>query len=167
MQPAMRDNQLTKEEIDALLGSENEGVLSTNGEDGYPYGAPINYVYMDGRILFHGRKVGEKVGNIRRDPRACFTVVDSQGFEICGDEANNVTTVYRSVVIRGKCRFVEDEADKTQMLRAMVKATVPEKADQLLRPEVVKAAEVYEIVPESVTGKYHRPKAGNPVVKKD
>ena len=36
-----------------LLRSKDFGVLSVCGDDGYPYGVPINYVYDEGKIYFH------------------------------------------------------------------------------------------------------------------
>ena len=60
MQPNMQKYPLTEEQMDALLDRARMGVISTIGEDGYPYGTPVNFVVMDGRIFFHGRKVGEK-----------------------------------------------------------------------------------------------------------
>ncbi len=35
-----------------LLRSKDFGVLSVCGDDGYPYGVPINYVYDEGRYTF-------------------------------------------------------------------------------------------------------------------
>ena len=61
-----------------LLESSRRGVLAVNGDDGYPYAIPINYVY-DGeaqRICFHGAKIGHKVDALRACDKVCFTVFD-------------------------------------------------------------------------------------------
>ena len=87
---------------------------------GYPYGTPVNFVVMDGRIFFHGRKVGEKVSNLKRDPRCCFTVVEEKGFERCDDGACNTTSLYESVIIRGKVQIIDDDDLKMRILRATV-----------------------------------------------
>ena len=100
MQPNMQKYPLSEEQMDALMERARYGVISTVGEDGYPYGTPVNFVVLDGRIFFHGRKVGEKVSNLKRDPRCCFTVVEEQGFERCDDGACNTTSLYECVIIR-------------------------------------------------------------------
>jgi nitroimidazol reductase NimA-like FMN-containing flavoprotein (pyridoxamine 5'-phosphate oxidase superfamily) len=55
--------QMTDEECIRVLKEERRGVLSLHGEDGYPYGIPINYYYdeADGRIYLHGASSGHKL----------------------------------------------------------------------------------------------------------
>ena len=50
--------ELTKEECIEILKKEPRGVLSVQGEDGYPYGMPMTHWYneKDGKIYFHGAK---------------------------------------------------------------------------------------------------------------
>lgn len=38
-------NEIDKDAVDSLLHSCRRGVLSMNGDDGYPYSIPINYYY--------------------------------------------------------------------------------------------------------------------------
>ena len=40
--------QLTDDECLSILRREPRGVLSLCGDDGYPYGVPMNYVYDEG-----------------------------------------------------------------------------------------------------------------------
>ena len=51
------------------------GILATYGENGYPYGVPLSYVFMDGKIFFHGAMSGHKLDNLHHCVRASFTVV--------------------------------------------------------------------------------------------
>ncbi len=39
--------------------------LATNGQDGYPYIAPLNFVALEGKIYFHCTPKGEKNNLIR------------------------------------------------------------------------------------------------------
>ena len=50
-----------------LLKTQVRGVLSLLGDDGYPYGLPIDYWYneADGKLYFHGAKEGHKIDAIR------------------------------------------------------------------------------------------------------
>jgi hypothetical protein len=164
MQQKMKDNSMSAEEIDTFLTRMKEGVLCSNGEDGYPYCTPVNYIYLDGRICIHGSKKGKKIGNLRKDPRCCFTVMDPKGFEYTGETACNTTTVYESVIIRGKAVIVTDEDEKFRILRAMVDRIVPDKRTAPMETAKVPPTEIVIIDAESVTGKYHRPLAGHKVV---
>ncbi len=163
MQPNMQKYQLTDEQMDALMERSRYGVISTIGEDGYPYGTPVNFVVLDGRIFFHGRKIGEKVSNLRRDPRCCFTVVEEQGFERCDDGACNTTSLYECVIIRGKVRTIEDDAEKMRILRATVDKLTPERRMDEIDAKRVPPTGIFEIVPESRTGKYHSAEPGHKV----
>ena len=40
----------TQQECEAVLSSAWRGVLAVHGENGYPYGLPVNYLYLDGKI---------------------------------------------------------------------------------------------------------------------
>ena len=161
MQPNMQKYPLTEEQMDALLARARMGVISTIGEDGYPYGTPVNFVVMDGRIFFHGRKVGEKVSNLKRDPRCCFTVVEEKGFERCDDGEYN--TLYESVIIRGKVQIIDDDDLKMKILRATVDKLTPEWKMDEIDAKMVPPTGIFEIVPESKTGKYHSAEPGHKV----
>ena len=45
--------QLSAEETQALFAQGHHGILSVNGDDGYPYAVPVNYVFIDGKIYIH------------------------------------------------------------------------------------------------------------------
>ena len=42
-----KDRQVFDNLVTEILESGEYGVLSVFGENGYPYGVPVNYVYMD------------------------------------------------------------------------------------------------------------------------
>lgn len=164
MQPNMKKNSMDKKEIDALLERLDVGSISTIGKDGYPYSTPVNFVYMDGQVYIHGRNAGEKVENLKNNPKVSFTIWERTGYEDTGSVACDTTTVYESVSIQGDVEFVEDPAVKKKMLEAIVKKLVPDKTgmdDAKIPPTIV-----YRINAKSVTGKYHRPLAGNNVRKR-
>ena len=52
------------EVIDAILNAAEHGVLSTIDEAGYPLNLPVNFVWIDGAVVFHGAKGGEKAANM-------------------------------------------------------------------------------------------------------
>ena len=60
--------QLSEEECRHILKTEKRGVLAVNGDGGYPYTIPINYIYEEesGKIYFHGAKEGHKIDALLR-----------------------------------------------------------------------------------------------------
>jgi nitroimidazol reductase NimA-like FMN-containing flavoprotein (pyridoxamine 5'-phosphate oxidase superfamily) len=96
--------QLSDEECEKILAEQPRGVLSVLGEDGYPYGLPINFLYRDGHLYFHCAKTGHKVDALKADPRASFCTYD-QGYLIEGKRGLNI----KSVIAFGRVAFVDDE----------------------------------------------------------
>ena len=104
-----------QEEIMETIRAAEFGVLSTTGEDGVPYGTPINFTYDNGVMYFHCASEGHKLDNIRYNNSACFTVVDS--VELM---ASSFTTKYRSVVAFGKLYIVEDVEEKRKAMVSII-----------------------------------------------
>lgn len=115
--PMRRPNQALPEETGIeLLKNEKRGVLSVIGDDGYPYGTPINHFYNeeDGKIYFHGGKTGHRVDALCRDNKASYSVIDS-GVHVDGDWA----LTFRSVIIFGKIEFIDDQAEVDRICRLL------------------------------------------------
>ena len=51
----------TQQECEVVLSSAWRGILAVHGENGYPYGLPVNFLYLDGKIYFRLlRAIGAK-----------------------------------------------------------------------------------------------------------
>ena len=98
--------QISDEECVRILREEKRGVLSMTGENGYPYGIPMNHWYNpeDGKLYFHGAKEGHKLDALRKDNRVSYCVWDA-GYRREGEWALNVN----SVVVFGRITPVTDE----------------------------------------------------------
>ena len=98
--------QISERECIRILREERRGVLSVIGENGYPYGIPMNHWYNpeDGKLYFHGAKTGHKIDAIKNCDRVSYCVYDS-GFRKEGEWALNVN----SVVVFGRIKPVRDE----------------------------------------------------------
>ena len=70
--------QLSDEDCIAILKSELRGILSVLGDDGYPYGIPMNHWYCeaDGKLYFHGAKTGHKIDAISQCDKVSYCVHD-------------------------------------------------------------------------------------------
>ncbi len=118
-------NEITgKKEIEAILLGARIGRLATLGQDGYPYITPVNYVYLRGSIYFHCALQGEKLDNLRRDPKVCFAVDRPLAYIDTGYDKNlpvcDVGQYYQSVVIRGRAEIVVDMTEKVEALNALM-----------------------------------------------
>lgn len=106
--------QLGKDECVEILLKEWRGILSVYGEDGYPYGLPMNFYYDKEveKLYFHSGMKGHKIDALMRDNRVSFCVYD-KGFRKEGDWALNI----KSVIIFGNIKFVEDESRRENIMR--------------------------------------------------
>lgn len=100
--------KLSMEECVHILKTEKRGVLSVNGDNGYPYGMPMNHWYNeeDGKIYFHCGKIGHRLEALQKDAKASFCVYD-EGYCNPGQWALQV----KSVIVFGTIEIV-DEKDK-------------------------------------------------------
>ena len=98
--------QLDEEACVRILTEEKRGVLSMLGDDGYPYGIPLDHWYCpeDGKLYFHGAISGHKIDSLKKCDKVSYCVYDS-GFRREGEWALNIS----SVVVFGRISFVEDE----------------------------------------------------------
>lgn len=112
--------QLSSEATEELMLRGNHGTLSVNGDDGYPYGVPISYVYVDGAIYCHSAGKGYKVDCIKRDPKVCFSSTVSE--EIVEKET---TAKFESFIAFGKASFVDDADEKRKVMTAFVDRLTP------------------------------------------
>ncbi len=98
--------QLSAEESAQLLREGTVAVLGVLGDDGYPYTVPINYVYADGKIYFHGAKAGHKFDAITRCDKVSLCVVSQD--TIVREE---LTTYFKSVIAFGRARVLETDEE--------------------------------------------------------
>lgn len=112
--------QLPDEENVAILSTAYRGYLSVNGENGYPYTVPMNFVYDCGHIYFHSALEGHKVDVLKSNSKACFTV-------ICEpiQEENDWWYHVKSVICFGQVQFITDEEDKVARLTQLGKKYFP------------------------------------------
>ncbi|MDE6792802.1 MAG: pyridoxamine 5'-phosphate oxidase family protein [Muribaculaceae bacterium] len=106
--------QLNEEESIEILCSTTSGVLSLCGEDMHPYGVPLSHVYANGNLYFHSALNGYKLDLIRQNDNVSFTVIAKD--EIHPDR---YTTYFLSVIVFGKIRIIENEAEKKRILEIL------------------------------------------------
>lgn len=148
---ARKKQSLSQEEIRAILHTQKRGVLSVHGENGYPYGLPINFLYEEesGNLYFHSGKSGHKTDAVRANNKVCFCVYD-EGFRNEGEWALNI----RSVIVFGDLFPVDDPQRIAEICRKLSLKFTSDLAYIESEIERFAAATVcYELRPKHVTGK--------------
>ena len=142
---------LSREECVELLKKEPRGVLSLLGDDGYPYGLPIDHWYNeeDGCLYFHSGPKGHKIDAMKACDKASFCLYD-EGFRKPGEWALNI----KSVIVFGRIHIVEDHREALELTRKLsYKYTLDE---AYIQEEIDKYGHevlVFKLVPEHITGK--------------
>ena len=143
--------QIPDEECIRILKEQKRGVLSVFGDDGYPYGVPLNHWYNeeDGCLYFHGGMQGHKIDALKKCDKVSFCVLDD-GYRKEGDWA----LTFKSVIVFGKVRFVEDHAEALDICRKLslkflqdtveIEAMIQRSGSRVL---------CFALVPEHMTGK--------------
>lgn len=99
-----KNKELSEEECISILQSTKRGVLSVIGDEGYPYGMPMNHYYAeDGNIYFHCGKQGHRLDSIKACDKVSFCVYD-EGTKTDGKWALTI----RSVIVFGKIEVIDD-----------------------------------------------------------
>lgn len=106
----LKEQELDRATVDEILKRCTNGVLSLQGDNGYPYGVPISYAYTNGKIYFHCAKEGYKVDLMKADPHVAFTVVAQD--DIIPEDFN---TLFLSVMVFGTVRLVEEPAEMREI----------------------------------------------------
>ncbi len=157
MQNRMKTHGLPQEEIAKLLQNAEVAVFTTLNEDGYPYGIPVHFAYLNGKVYLHGLPIGQKNTNIEKDSRVCITVYNLGGYILPeGDEPCSTNTAYESVVMLGNAAMVQDIEVKRSALSAIVQKFTPGLSAANMPEGAIKGTGVIEITPVEVTGKYYK-----------
>lgn len=141
-------NEIDKDAVDSLLHSCRRGVLSMNGEDGYPYAIPVNYYYDEAnqKIYFHGAKAGYKVDCLNSCDKVCFAVFGNESIKDL-----EWAPYVQSVIVFGRCHLVDtnNEELKTFMMKYYPNVDLVDKVIE----EDSKFVQMYEISIEHKSGK--------------
>ena len=150
---ADREFIVSRVEMEELLQQEVLGCLGQSAE-GKPYVVPLNYAYVDGRILFHCALTGKKLDYIRANPQVCFTVARQTGR--IGDHENQdpCHVDSDSVICYGTARVVEDLDERKKVLDEFNRRFRPD-AEGISAERVENCAAV-EIQISEMTGRRER-----------
>lgn len=141
--------QLSDEECIKILNEEPRGILSVLGENDYPYGLPLDFIYHDNKIIFHSAMEGHMYDSIKKHDNVSFCVLD-RGKKV----ENEWYYVFNSVILFGKVKTVTDEKERLADIRLLGNRYFP--SEDYTEDEIRKAFErvhVFELNIEHMTGK--------------
>ncbi|MBS9782490.1 MAG: pyridoxamine 5'-phosphate oxidase family protein [Arcobacter sp.] len=149
--------------IQNLLDEMDFGTLSLC-RDNIPYSVPLNFVYVDDVIYFHGAKKGKKVDIFTSNDKACFCVAKEHSFipsyfSVDDEKACPATQFFKSVLANGEIKIVSDFDEKAKALQKLMEKMQKEgKYIALDKKEVyekmIKATLVYKLVISDISCKF-------------
>jgi nitroimidazol reductase NimA-like FMN-containing flavoprotein (pyridoxamine 5'-phosphate oxidase superfamily) len=150
------DKVMTAAEVDGFLGNAFCGRTATVGPDGYPYVVPNLFIWLRGHVYVHTAKVdGHFLTNVRHCDRVSFEVDEAGEVFPYGPVECDTSVSYRSIVLFGRIRVIEDEAEKIEFYSTFMTKYAPPDSWGRERgsfPRLGKTI-VYAITPEHITGK--------------
>ena len=146
-----KKREISVDMAEKLLITERRGVFAVNGDGGYPYAIPINYVYdkANQKIYFHGAKIGHKVDSLKNSDKVCFTVYGNEAIK-----EEEWAPFVQSVVIFGRCSLIGEAENAEAKLRLLAEKYYPD--EDSINEEIGKygkAVQMYEITIEHMSGK--------------
>jgi len=142
---------MTKDQIERVL---HRGFIGRIGcsADNKTYIIPVSYVFDSKYIYVHSRE-GMKIQIMRKNPNVCFEV-----------DSIDTMTNWRCVVAWGKFEELENEVERTKVLKILNDRLMPYLLSETMRPqggahsphsaEKDKKPVVYRISITEVTGRY-------------
>lgn len=148
-----------QQKIHTLLSEMQTGYLGLSSGD-MPYIVPLNYVWQDGNIYFHGANEGRKVDIIQKNANATFVVCDSYGTMVNPVPAET-DTAYLSVMLFGKIEMVTNLSEATSIMQQLLDKYVPGYYEKTLSKQHVEKyrsslggkTEIFKLVPSNITAK--------------
>jgi len=149
-----------KDKIEKFLRKTRTGVIGMNAED-YPYTVPVNYVWFDGSIFFHGMGSGKKVDILSEEPPVCFTVYEEFG-TVKDPMPCHADTSYMSVMLFGKIEKIHDFEEAATALWKLVEKYMPGYYQKPLTSKFIEQykssldgnrVSVFKLTPEHITAK--------------
>jgi nitroimidazol reductase NimA-like FMN-containing flavoprotein (pyridoxamine 5'-phosphate oxidase superfamily) len=144
-----------------ILNNAQYGTLALC-RDNKPYSVPINFVKIEDDIYFHGGKKGKKMQYIKNNILASFSVVESYSmiqsyFSSTENLACPATHFFKSVIIDGDIKIVDNYDEKVLALESLMKKLQPEgkykPLDEEVYKKVVNITEVFKLIPSELKGK--------------
>lgn len=152
------------QEIEEFLNEMSFGFLGTTDENGFPHITPLNYLFYDGHVYFHGSRIGDKMSQLTKQPHVSFAVAKEYAiipsYFTDPKLACPATTFFKSVLLKGTAGLVTELDEKAKILEAFMQKLQPEgnydpitPCDPAYIPQL-KAVSVVKITVQHISAKF-------------
>ena len=121
-----------REVIDRIL---DEGFICHVGfvVDGQPFVIPTGYARIEGNLIIHGSQASRMLRVLGQGIDVCVTVTLIDGL-VLARSAFHHSMNYRSVMVFGRARVIDDRAEKLQALFALSEHMIPRRWQDVREP---------------------------------
>ncbi len=140
-------------EIEDIFNSVDHCFVGLSDEEGYPYVFPMNFAYVENKIILHSGPHGTHLKNLERDNRACIAL-STEGNPIMyqhEDVACSYSVDAKSIICKGRIEFVEDFDEKYRLINLFMKRYT-DRTYQISAP-AINNLKVWTMEPEEITAK--------------
>ncbi|MFW5434963.1 pyridoxamine 5'-phosphate oxidase family protein [Paenibacillus apiarius] len=151
-------------ETEQFLQEMSFGILGTINQDGWPELTPLNFVYHDNYLYFHGSVAGQKMKNLKADQKVTFAVAKEYAIipSYFKDPklACPATAFFKSVLIKGYAEILSDLTEKAKALSAFMHKLQPEGGYDPIDPAdpdytgQIKSTSVVRVTVHDLSAKY-------------
>jgi uncharacterized protein len=149
--PARADYE--RETIEAIL---DEAMVAHLGfsVDGQPYVVPTLHARVGDQVYFHGSSASRTVRALAAGAQMCLTVTLLDGLVLARSAVHHSVN-YRSVVVLGQARAIEQPAEKMAAIEAFTERLIPGRWDEVRWPTAkeLKAIQVLALALDEASAK--------------
>ena len=150
-------------EVETIYGILDEGFIAHVGfvANGQTYVIPTGYARCGDKLLIHGSSVSRMMRVLTEEIEVCITVTLIDGL-VVARSAFHHSMNYRSVVVFGTAKIIDDENEKLEALRAFTEHIIPHRWAEVRPPTAneLKATTVLALPLREASAKI---RTGNPV----
>lgn len=153
------------EEFERIIQNGEVGYLGILTPDGFPRVVPVNYVFSQGYLYFHGAPAGEKFSVFKTNPKVSFTVAIPYSiipsYWLGTENACPITIFYHCVAIRGYGEITDTLEEKAMALQMLMEKYQPEGGYRPISPDeasyqkILEKTAVFRIKPSQTSIKVH------------
>ncbi|RMF87202.1 MAG: pyridoxamine 5'-phosphate oxidase family protein, partial [Nitrospinota bacterium] len=102
-------------------------------QDGQPFVIPTIHARWDDRLIFHGARASRLLKHIQAGHEICVAITLLDGLVLARSIFHHSMN-YRSVVLFGRGKLIEDEENKLHALRILSEHILPGRWDEARKP---------------------------------
>ena len=103
--------------------------------DEKPFVIPTTYARIEDNLMIHGSAASRMLRNLKAEIEVCVTITIIDGL-VLARSAFHHSMNYRSVVIFGKAKLIDDEQEKYNALKAFTEHIIPNRWAEIRPPSL-------------------------------